>query len=620
MDVNPSTSAAVTVVAEPIHAPDVPLTAEPLPVPSPTIRTAPPAPPVKMSIDSAASLAKARTLVLCFDGTSNQYDGSNTNVVKFYALLKKDNTDEQLCYYQPGVGTYFQPGVVQPLFQWGAKMLDEAIAWYLDAHVRGGYTFLMQNYRPGDKICIFGFSRGAYTARALAGFLHKIGLLPKDNPEQLPLAYKLFKNTDHNSRELAAGFKKTFCRSVLVEFLGVWDTVASVGLLRSKTLPFTTTNTTIKTFRHALSLDERRAKFQPNLYHRLTPDASYTVPDVTVVPDEDAPLTSPVSDISFDEEDKRRRMEADLRAEQAAEDAARRAAETQPQPPQAAEEAPTGAGIGSWLKTLLKRTTSPKEKVLRRKKDTKFDTVSARNDPSGDNIGTTDVLEVWFAGCHGDVGGGTVPNGTAHSLSDISLRWMVRQVAQAQCGIMFDSDALRLARVPPETFAGPGLPLTPPAPSTPLPTPASPHASPKKIPRKPPLAVGTNGAAVAATAPAPGEAGQRALESFGYGATNGCANGNGSDAAAEAARLDACAPLYDQLVLDRWWWLLEIIPTNYCYQDGQGVWHNKWSIHMGRGRHIPDISPRFHESVRERMQTGYVPAAQWRAGSEVYVA
>lgn len=56
----------------------------------------------------------------------------NTNVVKLYALLKKDNTDEQLCYYQPGIGTYFQPGVVQPIFQWGAKMLDEAVAWYAD--------------------------------------------------------------------------------------------------------------------------------------------------------------------------------------------------------------------------------------------------------------------------------------------------------------------------------------------------------------------------------------------------------------------------------------------------------------------------------------------------------
>jgi uncharacterized protein (DUF2235 family) len=108
---------------------------------------------------------KPRTLVLCFDGTSNEYDEDNTNVVKLFALLKKDDTDEQLCYYQSGVGTYFQPGVVSPLFNWGAKMLDLALAWYMDAHVLDGYKFLMQNYRDGDKICIFGFSRGAYTAR-----------------------------------------------------------------------------------------------------------------------------------------------------------------------------------------------------------------------------------------------------------------------------------------------------------------------------------------------------------------------------------------------------------------------------------------------------------------------
>jgi uncharacterized protein (DUF2235 family) len=111
---------------------------------------------------------------------------------------------------QAGVGTYFDPGVVSPLFSRGAKLVDKAAAWlvtisfpldvvnnvvfrYLNAHVRDGYHFLMQNYREGDKICLFGnlffcytasplyhynhagFSRGAYTARALAGFLHKVG-------------------------------------------------------------------------------------------------------------------------------------------------------------------------------------------------------------------------------------------------------------------------------------------------------------------------------------------------------------------------------------------------------------------------------------------------------------
>ncbi|KAJ3524701.1 hypothetical protein NM688_g8517 [Phlebia brevispora] len=232
--------------------------------------------PNKMSTDSATG-QRSRTLILCFDGTASQYDGDNTNVVKFYSLLKKDNTDEQLCYYQPGVGTYIEPGVVSPFFSWVAKLADEAVAWYLDAHVRGGYQFLMQNWRPNDKICIFGFSRGAYTARAVAGFVHKIGLLPKDNPEQIPMAMKLYKRTDAESIQLAAGFKQTFCRDVKIDFVGVWDTVASVGVLTSKTLPFTTSNTTIKVFRHALSLDEHRAKFRPNLYQRPPPQAEPSV-------------------------------------------------------------------------------------------------------------------------------------------------------------------------------------------------------------------------------------------------------------------------------------------------------------------------------------------------------
>lgn len=116
---------------------------------------------------------------------------------------------------QPGIGTFLNPGVVSPLLEWLAKTADLAMAWYcihleplcrfpptytsllryLNAHVRAGYKFLMQNYRQGDKICLFGqwdfpsagcsersysphhvsgFSRGAYTARALAGFLFKV--------------------------------------------------------------------------------------------------------------------------------------------------------------------------------------------------------------------------------------------------------------------------------------------------------------------------------------------------------------------------------------------------------------------------------------------------------------
>lgn len=80
----------------------------------------------------------------------------------------------------------------------------------------------MQNWRAGDKISIFGFSRGAYIARALAGMLTKVGLLQRDNIEQIPFAYKMYTRTDKDVKNEAKRFKKAFCREVTVDFLGVW--------------------------------------------------------------------------------------------------------------------------------------------------------------------------------------------------------------------------------------------------------------------------------------------------------------------------------------------------------------------------------------------------------------
>ena len=135
--------------------------------------------------------------------------------------------------------------------------------------------------RAGDNICLFGFSRGAITARALAGMVHKVGLLPRCNIEQLPFAYDMYVRDDKNGRRLSAEFKETFSTDIKIKFVGVWyvvqllidsyfispprDTVSSVGLIE-KTLPFADKNTTISYFRHALSLDERRVKFRPFFY------------------------------------------------------------------------------------------------------------------------------------------------------------------------------------------------------------------------------------------------------------------------------------------------------------------------------------------------------------------
>ena len=75
----------------------------------------------------------------------------------------------------------------------------------------------------GDKICLFGFSRGAYTARSLAGMLHKVGLLPAGNHQQVPFAYKMFTRCDELGWKQSVAFKKAFSINVDIEFVGVWS-------------------------------------------------------------------------------------------------------------------------------------------------------------------------------------------------------------------------------------------------------------------------------------------------------------------------------------------------------------------------------------------------------------
>ncbi|CAE6526394.1 unnamed protein product [Rhizoctonia solani] len=245
-----------------------------------------------------------RSIILCFDGTSNHFSNRNTNVVKLVELLKKDDPSQQMVYYQAGVGTYMAPGLLTVVGQAFAAKVDEGVAWYLYQHVIDGYRYLMQTYRAGDQVSIFGFSRGAYTARALAGMLHSVGLLPRHNLEQVPFAYQVYAESDKSSTSdnnkstnetpnLSTGdtsnlkakyktspkdihpdaFKRAFCIPITITFLGVWDTVGSVGALTRKTLPHIEYNPSVIYFRQALALDENRGNFIPSLWdHTQTND------------------------------------------------------------------------------------------------------------------------------------------------------------------------------------------------------------------------------------------------------------------------------------------------------------------------------------------------------------
>jgi len=205
----------------------------------------------------------SRNLVLCLDGTNNEYDATNTNVVKLYALLERDG---QLAYYQPGIGTMPPPGMWGRLKKWWVTRLDLAIAWLLEKHVCDAYRFLMRYYEEGDQIYLFGFSRGAYSVRVLAGMLYKVGLLSRGNEELIPFAWDIFQKG--GNVDLATGFRHTFCRKVKVHFLGVWDTVSSVGWAEwsPQHFQYTQNNPCVEVARHAIALDERRAYFVQNLW------------------------------------------------------------------------------------------------------------------------------------------------------------------------------------------------------------------------------------------------------------------------------------------------------------------------------------------------------------------
>src|SRR5262245_47908342 len=99
--------------------------------------------------------------------------------------------DDQLTYYQPGIGTIAPPGIWGRAKRWFIERLDLAIAWLLEEHVTSAYRFVMRYYQEGDRIFIVGFSRGAYTARAVAGMIYKVGLLTQGNEELLPFAWAM---------------------------------------------------------------------------------------------------------------------------------------------------------------------------------------------------------------------------------------------------------------------------------------------------------------------------------------------------------------------------------------------------------------------------------------------
>ena len=204
----------------------------------------------------------SKNIVVCCDGTNNEYGDHNSNVVLLYSTLERESPG-QVALYDPGVGTFAAHPFLTTTARRVSRTLGAAFGRGITKNILDAYTFVMQNYEKGDHVFLFGFSRGAYTARAIAAMIHKVGLLQRDNQSLLRYALKMFKR--EKDEDIYAGFKETFSRSCPIHFLGLWDTVSSVGWIWDPvTFQFTANNPSVQVVRHAISIDERRAFFRQN--------------------------------------------------------------------------------------------------------------------------------------------------------------------------------------------------------------------------------------------------------------------------------------------------------------------------------------------------------------------
>lgn len=218
----------------------------------------------------------SKNIVICCDGTGNEFGAANSNVVKLYRMLQ--HGPGQVTYYHPGVGTMGAKSALTKIGKWWTNLIGKAFGYGLSENIADAYQFLMRTYQPDDRIYVFGFSRGAYTARALCGMIYVLGLLPPGNEGQIPYAIRLIKQRKIDF-DVAAAFKETFSitcpnhrkdtfsAKCPIHFVGVWDTVSSVGwVYNAVNFPNTATNPALKIIRHAISIDERRAFFRQNLF------------------------------------------------------------------------------------------------------------------------------------------------------------------------------------------------------------------------------------------------------------------------------------------------------------------------------------------------------------------
>lgn len=217
-------------------------------------------------------MVAAKRIIICCDGTWNEPDDIPTNVTKMVRAISPVSPDgiHQVVFYDQGVGT---GGKID-------KFIGGAFGSGLEKNVLDCYRFLIHNYQLGDEIYAFGFSRGAYTARAFVGLIHAVGLLEKSTLDKLTQAYKHYRTEPEERQQ---GLYEDNYRPD-IRMVGVFDTVGALGAPTPLLGKFTRNwvgffNTRIcaqvKYAYHALALDEKRAPFQPDMWTGTLQDDQY---------------------------------------------------------------------------------------------------------------------------------------------------------------------------------------------------------------------------------------------------------------------------------------------------------------------------------------------------------
>jgi uncharacterized protein (DUF2235 family) len=212
-----------------------------------------------------------KNLIVCADGTWDRAtDKFPSNVQRLHASVAPKSADgtEQLAYYHAGVGTSF-----------GERLRGGMFGYGLGRNVRACYRFLVEHYEDGDNLYLFGFSRGAFTARSLAGFIRNAGILRADHVDRIDAGYALYRDKEGPDSASAVTFRRDYAWTDVtpIAFIGVWDTVGALGVpniglpwasLINRRYQFhdTQLSSRVRYAYQALSIDEARRPFTPTLW------------------------------------------------------------------------------------------------------------------------------------------------------------------------------------------------------------------------------------------------------------------------------------------------------------------------------------------------------------------